>query len=133
MHGSSAAAQRSVARRSHARHVSTAPGATVRREASSNPFNVPGDEEIFRHREEDKARKAEARLTALSAPVADKTTFASRMQATTTSEAREMLRKLRPPPGACMSQPNPAAQRRSGALAAVCTRALACSGGNAGM
>ena len=40
-------------------------------------------------------RKTEARLEALSAPVADKSTFASRMQATTTVEARELIRDLR--------------------------------------
>lgn len=69
------------------------------REASANPFNVPGDDEIFRHREEDKTRRLEERMAALAAPVADKSTFASRMQATTTNEARELLRKLRAPAG----------------------------------
>lgn len=64
-------------------------------EASANPFNIPGDEDIFRHREEDKMRKTEARVAALNAPVADKSTFASRMQATTTDEARALIRELR--------------------------------------
>jgi len=68
-------------------------------EASTNPFNIPRDEEIFKHREEEKMRKTEARLAALQAPVAQKSTFASRMQATATDEARELLRQLRPPQG----------------------------------
>ena len=61
-----------------------------------NPFNIPSDDDIFRHREEEKARKETVRLEALSAPVSDKSTFASRMQATTTEEVRELLTKLRP-------------------------------------
>ena len=61
-----------------------------------NPFNIPSDDDIFRHREEEKARKETIRLEALSAPVCDKSTFASRMQATTTEEVRELLQKLRP-------------------------------------
>lgn len=74
-------------------------------EASANPFNVPGDDEIFRHREEDKTRRLEERMAALAAPVADKSTFASRMQATTTNEARELLRKLRAPAGGAKTGP----------------------------
>lgn len=69
------------------------------RQASTNPFKIPEDEEIFRHREEEKQRKTEARTTALNAPVAVKSTFASRMQATTTDEARELLRDLKMPKG----------------------------------
>ncbi len=60
-----------------------------------NPFRVPGDEEIFRHREEDKAKKEAKRTQLLSAPVADKSTFASRMQATTTDEVRELLQSYK--------------------------------------
>lgn len=41
---------------------------------------MPADEDIFRHREEDRARKATERLEALQQSVAAKTTFASRMQ-----------------------------------------------------
>jgi hypothetical protein len=70
---------------------------SFRRETSLNPFHIPGNEEIFRHRGEDKPKKAEARMMAMAAPVAEKTTFASRMQATTTTEAREMIRKLKAP------------------------------------
>lgn len=65
--------------------------------ASTNPFNIPADEDIFRHREEDKLRKTEMRLAALQQSVAAKSTFASRMQATTTSEAKELIREFRPP------------------------------------
>ncbi|KAG1655309.1 hypothetical protein FOA52_006608 [Chlamydomonas sp. UWO 241] len=61
----------------------------------ANPFNAPGDEEIFRHREDDKARRAMERTEALSRPLADKSTFASRMQTTTTADTRELLRKMR--------------------------------------
>ena len=64
-----------------------------------NPFNIPSDDDIFRHREEEKTKKDAIRLEAISAPVADKSTFSSRMQATTTEEVRELLQTLRPEPG----------------------------------
>mmetsp|Transcript_2990 Transcript_2990/g.8133 ORF Transcript_2990/g.8133 Transcript_2990/m.8133 type:complete len:559 (-) Transcript_2990:375-2051(-) len=67
---------------------------------STNPFMMPGNEEIFRHREEDRARKQMERTNTLSRTVADKSTFASRMQATTTADARDLLRRLRAPVGA---------------------------------
>jgi hypothetical protein len=65
------------------------------REAAPNPFNIPADEDIFRHREEDKRLKTEARIVALQQSVSAKTTFASRMQATTTEEAKQLIRQLR--------------------------------------
>lgn len=63
-----------------------------------NPFNIPADEDIFRHREEDRLIKAELRSTALQQSVAAKTTFASRMQATTTVEAKSFLKQYRTKP-----------------------------------
>ncbi|KAG2486589.1 hypothetical protein HYH03_014759 [Edaphochlamys debaryana] len=67
--------------------------------APSNPFNIPADEEIFRFREEEKARKEQQKLVAQTVSVADKTTFAAQMQATSTAEVRGLLRELRPPGG----------------------------------
>ncbi|KXZ43883.1 hypothetical protein GPECTOR_78g71 [Gonium pectorale] len=67
--------------------------------ASGNPFNIPADEEIFRFREEERARKEQQKVTAQTKGVADKTTFASQMQATATPDARNLLRELRPPKG----------------------------------
>jgi hypothetical protein len=74
------------------------------REASTNPFNIPADEDIFRHREEDKRLKSEARIAALQQSVSAKTTFASRMQATTTEEAKQLIRQLRYVPGTQQQQ-----------------------------
>ena len=70
-----------------------------------NPFNIPSDDDIFRHREEEKTKKDAIRLEAISAPVADKSTFSSRMQATTTEEVRELLQTLRPEPGSRFKPP----------------------------
>lgn len=53
-----------------------------RREAGPNPFHIPADEEIFRYREDEKLLRTQSRLVALTASVAEKSTFASRMQAT---------------------------------------------------
>eukprot|EP00798_Chlamydomonas_sp_ICE-L_P004936 gene4936-34707_t len=64
-------------------------------EAAPNPFHIPGDDEIFRHREEERIQKEETRRLVMNQTVDEKTTFASRMQATTTKEARELLRELR--------------------------------------
>lgn len=50
------------------------------------------DEDIFRRREEDRMLKAELRRTALQQSVAAKTTFASRMQSTTTGTQRHRYR-----------------------------------------
>jgi hypothetical protein len=69
------------------------------RDDESNPFNFPPDEEIFRHREEERKRRHDARVTDLDNSVMDKTTFASRMQATTNEEARSMLKELKLPKG----------------------------------
>ena len=66
---------------------------------STNPFNIPADEEIFRYREEERARKEHQKMLAHTTRVADKTTFASQMQATATADARTLLRELRPLPG----------------------------------
>ncbi|GIL86387.1 hypothetical protein Vretimale_11669 [Volvox reticuliferus] len=67
--------------------------------AATNPFNIPADEEIFRFREEERARKEQQKITAQTTGVAEKTTFASQMQATATPDARTLLRELRPPKG----------------------------------
>lgn len=67
------------------------------RDASINPFRTPADEDIFKHREEDRLAKTQARLAALQQSVAMKTTFASRMQATTTEDAKELIKQFRPP------------------------------------
>ncbi|PNW86981.1 hypothetical protein CHLRE_02g103950v5 [Chlamydomonas reinhardtii] len=67
--------------------------------AGANPFNIPADEEIFRFREEERARKEQDKLIAQTMRVADKTTFAAQMQATATADARTLLRELRPPKG----------------------------------
>ncbi|GAX84003.1 hypothetical protein CEUSTIGMA_g11428.t1 [Chlamydomonas eustigma] len=69
--------------------------ASARPKSDVNPFKVPGDEEIFRHREEEKAKKEATRTMLLSAPVADKSTFASRMQTTTTEEVRDLLQTFK--------------------------------------
>lgn len=66
----------------------------------ANPFHIPGDEEIFRFREEEKARREHQKAMAMTMGVADKTTFAAQMQATATTDARALLRELRPPKGA---------------------------------
>eukprot|EP00967_Tisochrysis_lutea_P121403 scaffold200012_cov14-Tisochrysis_lutea.AAC.1 len=50
------------------------------RDPSTNPFNIPADEDIFRHREDDRQRMTQKRLLALQQPVSEKTTLASRMQ-----------------------------------------------------
>uniref|UniRef100_A0A7S3QRV1 DUF4200 domain-containing protein n=2 Tax=Dunaliella tertiolecta TaxID=3047 RepID=A0A7S3QRV1_DUNTE len=63
---------------------------------STNPFNIPADEDIFRHREDDRQRMTQKRLLALQQPVSEKTTLASRMQATTTEEAKDLIRQFRP-------------------------------------
>lgn len=52
----------------------------VCRDPSTNPFNIPADEDIFRHREDDRMRMTQQRLLALQQPVSEKTTLASRMQ-----------------------------------------------------
>lgn len=65
------------------------------RRSPANPFNIPADEDIFRHREEDRQLKAELRAVALQQSVAAKTTFASRMQATTTADAKAFLKQYR--------------------------------------
>lgn len=64
-------------------------------DTAPNPFRIPGDDEIFRHREEERLAKEEMRQTVMNQTVDEKTTFASRMQATTTKEARELLKELR--------------------------------------
>lgn len=69
-------------------------------EAGPNPFALPADEEMFKHREEEKKRRQEARAVELNAPVCDKTTFASRMQATFIGGARDILQDFRAPKGA---------------------------------
>ena len=89
---------------------------TQMEEAQPNPFNIPGDEDIFRHREEEKTRKLETRMAALTAPVSDKSTFASRMQSTTTEEVRDLLQKLRPPQGSTLGKTG-----KLGALTAAAT------------
>lgn len=47
--------------------------------AAPNPFNIPADEDIFRHREEDKLYNKQLRDIALQQSVAGKTTASSRM------------------------------------------------------
>eukprot|EP00199_Chlamydomonas_sp_CCMP681_P000248 CAMPEP_0119104450 /NCGR_PEP_ID=MMETSP1180-20130426/2658_1 /TAXON_ID=3052 ORGANISM="Chlamydomonas cf sp, Strain CCMP681" /NCGR_SAMPLE_ID=MMETSP1180 /ASSEMBLY_ACC=CAM_ASM_000741 /LENGTH=553 /DNA_ID=CAMNT_0007089215 /DNA_START=31 /DNA_END=1692 /DNA_ORIENTATION=- len=61
-----------------------------------NPFNIPADEDIFKHREEDTMLKMQTREMAQQQSVAAKTTFASRMQATTTEESKSLLRQFKP-------------------------------------
>ncbi|PNH02485.1 Coiled-coil domain-containing protein 37 [Tetrabaena socialis] len=65
----------------------------------SSPFAIPADEEIFRFREEEKARKEHSKLIAATVGVADKTTFAAQMQAVATADTRTLLRELRPAKG----------------------------------
>lgn len=61
------------------------------RETTANPFKLPTNEDIFRLREEERQRKQMERTQQAEALVADKTTFASRMQATITAEGIRSL------------------------------------------
>jgi hypothetical protein len=82
--------------------------------ASTNPFNIPADEEIFRFREEERTRREHAKAVAATTSVAEKGTFASQMQATATADTRTLLRELRPPKG--LNAPGTLAASSIGAL-----------------
>ncbi|KAJ9533029.1 hypothetical protein QJQ45_026481 [Haematococcus lacustris] len=73
-------------------------GSPSSQQPTANPFNIPADEDIFRHREEDKMQRTHQRIMALQQSVAAKTTFASRMQATTTDEAKRLIKQFRQTP-----------------------------------
>ncbi|MCO5597397.1 hypothetical protein L7F22_051473 [Adiantum nelumboides] len=69
------------------------PAETIDEEWAEEPFVMPDDEEIFRIRGLEKRRKEQKKLDNML-PVADKTTFASRMAATVASDSLKEVRIL---------------------------------------